>query len=110
MLAVLAQHERKLISERTKAALAVRKEQRVKLGGYCGGSLSDETRRRSAETRRRQAVTRVRVALDQIKYWRLLGHAELARRLNGLGIPTALGRGTWTAEKARAAIKLLAEG
>lgn len=106
ILAVLAQHERRLISERTKAALAVRKEQGVILGGDRGGYFPDDARAKAIEVRQAKAVKRARVALGQVEGWHSMPLQAVADRLNDLGIPTASGRGTWTADKARAAAKL----
>lgn len=107
ILAVLAQHERRLISERTKAALAVRKAEGVKLGGDRGATISDDARQRSASVRRDKAMKRARVALAQVNNWQSMPPSEIAAHLNRIGIPTASGLGKWTYEKARAAIDLV---
>lgn len=107
VMAVLAEHERRLISQRTKAALAVRKEQGVKLGGYRGGHFTRQAARNSAATRHAKAVRKAKAALGQVKDWKTMPPAEIAHRLNGMGIPTASGRGEWTYEKVRAAINHL---
>lgn len=104
ILAVVAEHERRLISQRTKEALAVKKAQGIKLGGHRGGAISPKASERSAAVRTAKAVKRARVTLGQVKGWQTIPPAEIARRLNAMGIPTASGRGEWTYEKVRAAI------
>lgn len=107
ILAVVAEHERRLISRRTKEALAVRKAQGVKLGGYRGGTISSKASERSAQVRKTKAVQRARVTLAQVRGWQSKTPTEVADALNEQGIPTASGSGEWTADKARAAMKHL---
>ena len=76
VLAVFAQFERRLIGERTRAGLAVKRSQGVKLGRR--PELPESVRRR-------------------IRVLRSRGHSlsEIARRLNGGGVPTAHGGRRW---------------
>ncbi len=76
VLAVFAELERRLIGERTKAALAVKKAQGVKLGRP--RVLSEDV------------VTRIRDAKDSGASW-----SAIARGLNAEGVPTAQGGATW---------------
>lgn len=79
ILAVVAEHERRLISQRTKAALAVKKAQGASLGGDRGARPSDAARARSAAVRRKKAAQRARVALGQVKGWETMAPGEIAR-------------------------------
>jgi DNA invertase Pin-like site-specific DNA recombinase len=76
MLAALAQWERRLISERTKDALAVAKAGGKKLGHP--SELSPRTRRRVLSLRERG-----------------LSADRIAQRLNADEVPTPSGRGRW---------------
>jgi DNA invertase Pin-like site-specific DNA recombinase len=76
MLAALAQWERRLISERTKDALAVAKAAGKKLGHP--SPLSLQTRRGVLSLRRRG-----------------LSAEQIAQRLNAEGVSTPSGRGRW---------------
>ncbi|WP_298207454.1 recombinase family protein [Ferrimicrobium sp.] len=76
VLAVFAELERRLIGERTKAALAVKKSQGVKLG--------------RPRTLAEDVVARIRGAKDGGATW-----SAIARELNAEGVPTAQGGATW---------------
>ena len=52
ILAAVAEHEAKMISERTRAALQAAKTRGVRLGGYRGGTISQAARERSAARRK----------------------------------------------------------
>lgn len=72
VLAVLSQWERRIIGERTRAALAAKRAQGVRLGRP--RSLPDDVRRRIVRARRRGDT-----------------FAQIAERLNREGVPTAQG-------------------
>jgi DNA invertase Pin-like site-specific DNA recombinase len=76
VLAVFAELERKLIGERTKAALAIKRAQGVKLGRP---RLLPE-----------DVVARIRAARDAGATW-----SAIARDLNAEGVPTAQGGKSW---------------
>jgi DNA invertase Pin-like site-specific DNA recombinase len=86
VLAVFAEFERRLIGERTKAALAVRRSQGVRLGRP--SNISKET-------------------VKQILELRLSGTTlkEIADRLNDDAVPTAQGGKSWYPATIRDVVK-----
>lgn len=99
MMAVVAQAERKMISQRTKAALAAAKARGVKLGKP--ENLRDQMagRANGRAARTRAAINRAGDLLPIIADIRAGGAASLraiAAELNSRGIPTARGR-QWSA-------------
>lgn len=89
MTATFAQLERRLIGERTRAALAVRKAQGVRLGRPL--SLDAHTRARILQLRRRGH-----------------GWTAIADRLNADGVPSARGAATWRPSSVRAVVAAVA--
>ena len=104
ILAWAAEHELRLIRRRTKEALAIRKAQGVKLGGYRGGYGSAKAARASLRARQAKARQHALDALSQVDHWQ--SYQDLADRLNALNVPTASGKGQWTYQKARCAAEL----
>lgn len=101
IMAVVAQAERKMISARTKAALAAAKARGQKLGGLRPNSpiLSIEHTMKSAAVRQAKAKGRAADVAPVIADLREKGVTSLrgmARELTARGIPTARGKGTWT--------------
>lgn len=84
IFAALAQEERRLISERTKAALAEAKR-RGKILGLNGRNLAAKNRMAADEF-----ATELRAKLNA-DLWRR-SYSEIARHLNAAGITTATGR------------------
>ena len=84
IFAALAQEERRLISERTRAALAEAKRQGRILGAN-GRNLAVKNRIEAAEF-----ATSLRANLDA--GFEQLSYSEIARRLNERGILTRTGR------------------
>ena len=100
IMAVVAEAERKMISRRTKDALAAAKARGVKLGGFRGRSATDEDRALAVQAVVAKADARA-ADLAPI-FGRLdpngsLSLNEMARRLTAEGLPTVNGSATWTA-------------
>ncbi|MBN9537345.1 MAG: resolvase [Alphaproteobacteria bacterium 65-37] len=120
MLAAVAEHEARMISERTKAALAAAKRRGIKLGGFRGRAASDADRLLASLARAQLADARARDLADTIGNLRSEGIVSLraiARRLTQLGIATTgsydkLGKptghgGAWTGVQVRRIIARL---
>lgn len=75
IFAALAQEERRLISERTKAALAQATKRGAKLGG--NGKIL-------AKKRKYEADERARHMLNSIPFWWIFSYSDLARQINRL--------------------------
>jgi DNA invertase Pin-like site-specific DNA recombinase len=100
IMAMVAEEERRAISERTKAALAAAKARGVKLGGPVENLKNAELgRQRAAETRQANAASRttdLRPVIDAIRAEGITTATGIAKALNERGIPTTRG-GRWQA-------------
>lgn len=101
ILAAVAEHEARMISERTKAALAAAKARGKKLGGRRPGHRDPtaEERRRGIKVRQERAQQRAADLAPIIAELRAAGVTSLrsiAAALDERGIPAAHG-GTWQA-------------
>ncbi|MGK7871115.1 recombinase family protein [Falsiroseomonas sp. E2-1-a20] len=98
--AAMAQKERELISERTRAALAAAKARGRVLGGDRGyrpangpdSGAAAHARREAAD----QAANRLVLEVEHLRAEGVMGRAALARALNEQGVPTPQGTGAWT--------------
>ena len=98
--AAMAQKERELISERTRAALAAAKARGKVLGGDRGyrpafgpdAAAAAQARCHAAE----QAAHRVALELEALRASGVSAHAALARALSARGVPTPRGGTAWT--------------
>src|SRR6266566_5810014 len=88
ILAAVAEHEREMISQRTKAALAATKARGVKLGN----PHLEEARRRALATRRDREPASDLVSLVIGLVGQGLSLREIARRLNRLNLRTPRGK------------------
>ena len=98
ILAAIAEHERDMISRRTREALAAAKAKGIILGGNRGGHISDTMRKESIAIRRAKSdVYRERVlpTISDLQ-GKGLSLGETARKLNKMQIYTVRG-GQWTA-------------
>jgi DNA invertase Pin-like site-specific DNA recombinase len=99
IMAMVAQEERRMISERTKAALAAAKRRGVQLGGDRGVAMTTKTRKAGQEANRARAAARAADIAPIIADLQAAGATSLqaiADGLNDRSIPTARG-GSWSA-------------
>ena len=100
ILAAVAEHEARAISERTKAALASAKKRGVKLGGYRGTTVTVAMRKAALAAVQERTKARAADLAPIIAELQAAGATSLrtiAAGLNARGIPTARGTGTWSA-------------
>lgn len=99
IMAVMAEHESKMISERTKAALAAAKRRGVKIGGDRGVKFSAKQRMLGTAAVQARARARAMDLKPTITELQAAGCESLRAIADGLeerGIPAARG-GTWSA-------------
>jgi DNA invertase Pin-like site-specific DNA recombinase len=96
MLAAIAAHEAKAISDRTKAALAAAKRRGVKLGGYrAGAKLTAEARQASLKTNKERADARaadLAPVIRELRAARVTSLRHIADELNRRGLRTPRGK------------------
>jgi len=100
IMAAFAEHEREMISARTKAALAVRKAQGVKMGNRTNLA---EAQAKGTATVKRDAdafAANVLPVIERIKATGTTSYNAIAKALNERGVRTAKGR-TWAAATVR---------
>lgn len=113
ILAAVAEHEGKMISERTKAALTAAKARGTKLGGDRAGSIAGQAlkgNRASVKVRQANAEKRAADLLPVIEQARADGATSLrqiATFLNQRGIPTARGC-AWNAAQVQRILPIFA--
>jgi DNA invertase Pin-like site-specific DNA recombinase len=100
IMAMVAEEERRMISARTKAALAAAKARGTKLGGDRGAKPTAKMRKRSAAVRQQRASARaddIGPTIAEVQAGGATSLRAIAAGLNDRGIPTARGAGEWTA-------------
>lgn len=113
LMAAMAEHEREMISQRTKAALAAAKARGIKLGNPNGTEQlrgrCQEAAAASAVARRQTAETRAAAVRDELTPMLTAGTAtlaSLARYLNARGVPSPSG-GAWYGQQVGRSLALL---
>jgi DNA invertase Pin-like site-specific DNA recombinase len=94
--AAMAEHERNMISERTKAALQAAKARGAKLGGFRGVKVNPALGTAAKRKQAHSFNSRVAEAIAELQRQGVNGLSELARRLNADGVRTSRG-GEWKA-------------
>lgn len=100
IMAMVADEERRMISARTKAALAAAKARGTKLGGNRGTVLSASARKkgRAVQTvRARERADDLAPLLETIRGEGVTSLRGIAVALTKRGVPTPRGNTTWTA-------------
>ena len=96
----MAQTEREMISERTRAALAAAKARGKRPGGDRGYRPAAGPAALAAAVARREAAERtahrLHLDLERLRTDRATSNAALARALNQHAVPTPTGAGAWT--------------
>lgn len=101
IMAAVAEHERRAISDRTKAALAAAKRRGTRLGGDRGG-LTPATRRKGTAIsgavradRARRTAQDLLAVIDRLRSQGITSSKAIAKALNEDNTPTPSGRGRW---------------
>jgi DNA invertase Pin-like site-specific DNA recombinase len=111
IMAMVAEEERRMISARTKAALAAAKARGTVLGGNRGVKPTAKMRKLSVAARQERAEAKARDLQGTIAELQAAGKTTLraiAAGLNEAGIPTSRGIGQWSAVQVQRVLERLA--
>jgi DNA invertase Pin-like site-specific DNA recombinase len=100
IMAMVAEEERRMISRRTKDALAAAKRRGVKLGGDRGVKPTARARKLATEALQARAAAKaadVGSIIADLQAVGVTSRTGIAAALSERGISTARGNGTWTA-------------
>jgi DNA invertase Pin-like site-specific DNA recombinase len=97
ILAAVAEHEAKAISDRTKAALAAAKARGTKLGGYRGVKVDSAAGRAARAAKASDRAADLAPILADLRSAGVTSLAAIAKALTEKGIPTAKGGTEWQA-------------
>lgn len=100
ILAAVAEHEREMISQRTKAALAVAKARGTRLGNPAGNATGLEKARQRASQLAGDRAEKVRGIVEEIRAAGLTSFRQVAAALNARGVDSPRG-GRWYAGSVR---------
>lgn len=100
IMAAFAEHEREMISARTKAALAIRKEQGARLGNRTNLAAAQAKGGAAVKREADQFAAKVVPTIEAIKRTGTTSYNAIAKALNDRGVKTAKG-GTWAAATVR---------
>lgn len=110
ILAAVAEHEARMISDRTKAALAAAKARGTRLGGFRGRAGTNFDCERARATQTSLADQRARDLTATVRAIQAEGHQSLraiGRQLAMRGIPTSRG-GAWSSSQVSNMLKRIA--
>ena len=99
ILAAVAEHEARAISERTRVALAQAKKRGKALGGFRGVKIGDDARAKATAAIKARCAARARDLAPVIADIRAAGATTLraiASELTARGIPTPRGNASWS--------------
>lgn len=99
IIAAVAEYEREVIAQRTRAALAAAKMRGVKLGNPMAAAQAQVAAHAAKDQADRYAMELMPV-IDGLKLQGITAYAQLARALQDRGIPTRRG-GVWSASGIR---------
>ena len=103
ILAAVAEHEREMISQRTKAALAAAKARGARLGNPAGNPAGLEKARQRASQLACDRAEQARTVIEQIRAAGLTSVRQIAAALNARGVESPRG-GRWHPASVRRAL------